>query len=376
MTTAGGEKIHLVHLTTAPGGLEVILPMIVKSLPAFEFRAFIIRPETGKRPDVYEGTGIVRKYGSGNNLVAAARLFLYARRYRNEIFHVYNSGPIFLLVLRMASVRKVVYSIHGTIYWKNNAQKLLMKVIWQLALSERFKLTANSAYSRKVFLESVMEPPQEIGIIYNPVGAGPSTGSSGPREEGLQGAGNTGSLGSGRESGLLTIGYAGRLVPGKNLFLWLSVAHKLSSDFRNIRFMVYGDGILKDDLMRRAGDLGISGLISFRGFSRDIASAYRECDMMLFLSERESFGNVVVESVLCGTPVIASDIPAFREILANWSYCLVPADDTAATHVAGKLRNLNLLRQNLPGMSSEFRERFSPEQHIFKISKIYETLSS
>ena len=47
---------------------------------------------------------------------------------------------------------------------------------------------------------------------------------------------------------------------------------------------------------------------------------------MMFLSEYELFGNAVVESILCGTPVIASDIPSLREIFRNYPQFLVPAD--------------------------------------------------
>lgn len=359
MAGRGSNIIHLVHLTSAPGGLEVILPVIVKELPEFEFRAFIIRPQGERKPDVYGGTALLRKYGSGNNIVAAAKLFMYIRHSRKEIFHVFNSGPLFLLTIRLAGARRLIYSIHGTLYWKNLTQRLMVKLAWRLALSERFRLTANSSYSRKVFIESVMLPAQEIGIIYNPIGT-----ESAPDDL------------PGRKAESLTIGYAGRLVHGKNLFLWLSVAQKLSLEFSSIRFIIFGDGVLKDNLIKRAAELGISNLITFRGYVKEISSAYRECDAMMFLSERESFGNVVVESALNGTPVIASDIPAFREILGNWSYCLVPADDTAAAHVGERLRNIDRLRQCLPGMITEFRERFSREKHISEIRMIYESISS
>ncbi|MRR21790.1 glycosyltransferase [bacterium] len=359
MNPGNRGKIHFIHLTSAPGGLEVLLPLIIRALPAYDFRAFIIRPPSVHMPDVYEGTEVNRQYGSLNNAVAAARLFRYVRKNRRDLFHVYNTGPLFLMVLRIAGAKRVVYSIHGTRYWKSAAQKLIMRAAWRFAMPERFVVTANSDYSRTVFLTTVLRPVNGIEIIYNPVDI----------EAGASAAVK-------REAGLLTIGYAGRLVPGKNLIGWLNVAQKLSREFGNLRFVIYGDGVLREELIKHAGVLGILDIVSFRGFVRDVASAYSECDVMLFLSGRESFGNAVVESVLCGTPVIASDIPAFREILANWSYCIVPADETAAGQIADRLKNLDILRGYLPGMITEFRARFSRDQHISKISRIYETVSS
>lgn len=359
MNSATRRKIHFIHLTSAPGGLEVLLPQIIKALPACDFRAFIIRPPSVNTPDVYEGADIDREYGSLNNVPAAARLFRYVRKNRKDIFHLYNTGPLFLLVLRIAGARRVVYSIHGTLYWKSTAQRLIMRAAWRLALSERFVVTSNSDYSRTVFLTTVLRAQKEVEIIYNPVyiEAGASAAAK-------------------KDDGFLTIGYAGRLVPGKNLIGWLNVAQRLSRDFSNVRFIMYGEGVLREELMKHAGVLGISDRVSFRGFVRDIASAYPECDVMLFLSGRESFGNAVVESVLCGTPVIASDIPAFRELLANWEYCIVPADGSAAGQIATRLNNLEILRGYLPGMITEFRARFSRDQHISKISRIYDTISS
>lgn len=359
MNPAARGKIHFVHLTSAPGGLEVLLPQIIRALPVCDFRAFIIRPPSVNTPDVYEGADIDREYGSLNNALAAARLFRYVRKNRKDIFHLYNTGPLFLLVLKIAGARRVVYSIHGTLYWNSAAQRLVMRAAWRLALSERFVVTSNSGHSRTVFLTTVMRPGREIEIIYNPVDI--EAGDSGAAK---------------KEEGFITIGYAGRLVPGKNLIGWLNVAQRLSRDFGNARFVIYGEGVLREELMKHAGVLGISDRVSFRGFVRDVASAYHECDVMLFLSGRESFGNAVVESVLCGTPVIASDIPAFREILANWEYCIVPADDSAAGQIADRINNLHILRGYLPGMITDFRARFSRVQHISKISSIYETISS
>jgi glycosyltransferase involved in cell wall biosynthesis len=45
-----------------------------------------------------------------------------------------------------------------------------------------------------------------------------------------------------------------------------------------------------------------------------LAAVYRRSAALLAPSEREGFGWPVVEAMACGTPVVASDIPAFREV--------------------------------------------------------------
>src|SRR5439155_11778632 len=44
-----------------------------------------------------------------------------------------------------------------------------------------------------------------------------------------------------------------------------------------------------------------------------VAAVYRRADVLLLTSEREGFGLPVLEALACGTPVVASDIPALRQ---------------------------------------------------------------
>ncbi len=335
MSSGARHKIHLIHLTSAPGGLEVLLPEIVRSLPACDFKAFVIRPVLKGTPDVYAGTGIERTCGSANNLAAVIRLWKYVFSNNRDIFHVFNTGPLFLLVMRSAGARKLVYSIHGTVYWDTKIQRIIRKMLWKLAISEKYLFTANSGFSKQVFLDIVCKIPEKIEVVYNPISVNPLPAA---RAE--------------RKPGHIIIGYAGRLVEGKNLFLWLKVAHKISSVFPDISFRIYGDGKLKDQLARYCSELGIADRVKFEGFVKDISRAYGDCDLMLFLSERESFGNVVVESVLCGTPALVSDIPAFREIMANWPQYIIQRDSPPEEAILEKIRHFDDLKTNLPRSDS------------------------
>ena len=60
-----------------------------------------------------------------------------------------------------------------------------------------------------------------------------------------------------------------------------------------------------------------------------LAALYRRATLALLPSEREGFGLPLVESLACGTPVVASDIPALREVGGSAaSYC--PVADVSA----------------------------------------------
>src|SRR4029079_6505573 len=68
-----------------------------------------------------------------------------------------------------------------------------------------------------------------------------------------------------------------------------------------------------------------------------LAAVYRRCALLVMPSEREGFGLPLLESLPGGTPVVASDIPALREVGGDAvSYCGV-ADIAAWTNVIGEL---------------------------------------
>jgi glycosyltransferase involved in cell wall biosynthesis len=75
-----------------------------------------------------------------------------------------------------------------------------------------------------------------------------------------------------------------------------------------------------------------------------LASVYRRSAVLMMPSEREGFGLPVLEALACGTPVVASDVDAMREVGGfAASYC--PVDDVAAWH-ATVSRLLHEQREN------------------------------
>ena len=62
----------------------------------------------------------------------------------------------------------------------------------------------------------------------------------------------------------------------------------------------------------------------------EVARVTRRCDLLLAPSWAvEGFGLPVLEAIASGLPVVASDIPAFRDLLGDWP-ALVPCDDAQA----------------------------------------------
>jgi len=126
--------IHLVHFSSSPGGIEVLIQDVIRAFPSGTFKVFIIRPPGPEDHNVYNNTDVQINYGKEGNLLAICKLWNYAWRYRKDTFHVFNIGPFFLLVLRLAGIKKLIYSVRGTIYWNSYLQKIIRRKLWRTAL--------------------------------------------------------------------------------------------------------------------------------------------------------------------------------------------------------------------------------------------------
>lgn len=95
----------------------------------------------------------------------------------------------------------------------------------------------------------------------------------------------------------------------------------------------------------------------------ELGSWYRAADAFAFPSVKEGFGLVVLEALAAGLPVVASDIPVFREYLADGENALlVPAGDAAALAATlGRLAADPALRRQLAVGGAPLIGRFTWE---------------
>lgn len=88
-----------------------------------------------------------------------------------------------------------------------------------------------------------------------------------------------------------------------------------------VKGLIVGDGDLRERYMHRAVELRIAARVTFAGRVPDeeLPDYYRLADVGVLPSVTmgEAFGLVLVESLACGTPVIASDLPGVRTVVSH-----------------------------------------------------------
>ena len=81
--------------------------------------------------------------------------------------------------------------------------------------------------------------------------------------------------------------------------------------------VVAGDGHLRDEVDKLAAEM-LPGRFFRRTFSHDqMPDVYRSADLFLHTKIQESFGNVYVEALSCGIPIVAHDDEVTRWILGE-----------------------------------------------------------
>lgn len=121
---------------------------------------------------------------------------------------------------------------------------------------------------------------------------------------------------------------AGRLTAAKDYPLLLRAFAALLAR-RPVRLMIVGDGEVREALIRQIGALGIADQVAMVGFQKNPYPYLAAADLFVLSSAWEGFGNVLVEALAAGVPVVSTDCPhGPREILegGRWGL-LVPSGD-------------------------------------------------
>jgi glycosyltransferase involved in cell wall biosynthesis len=127
----------------------------------------------------------------------------------------------------------------------------------------------------------------------------------------------------------------GNLKAVKNHELLIRAFAKLAQNL-NAKLIILGEGELRPGLERLVRELGLSDRVSLPGFVADPYPWFRSADVFALSSMWEGFGNVIVEALECGVPVVSTDCPSGpAEILEGSRFGrLVPVGDIVALALA------------------------------------------
>lgn len=173
------------------------------------------------------------------------------------------------------------------------------------------------------------------------------------------------------------IGTIGRLVWQKGFEYLIKAIPKIVKDLPEAKFLIVGEGPLREKLEELGKRLKVKDNIIFTGFRSDIKEILASIDVLVMPSLLEGLPMVLLEGMAMAKPIVATNIDGISEVLENGKTgLLVPPKDTdtlaeAIIEILNNKRKASHLGQNARKM---VEEKFSVEKMVEQIEWVYEGL--
>lgn len=296
-------------------------------------------------------------HGSWTTGLYVARLARRLRQLRPDIVHTNSlkSGIYGVLAARAAGI-PVVWHLHDLVD-SGNYGRPVSEVLRRLIATLPSAVIANSSSTARV-LSSRRAP---VTVVPCPIDVSPRP-KSGERAP--------------------VVGIVGRLAPWKGQHVFLDAMARLAADHPDLRARVIGSALFgEEDYGRRLRDqaeaLGISDRVDFTGFREDVAGELSQLMVAVHASVLpEPFGQVVVEAMACGVPVVAAAAGGPAEVITDGVDGLLvkPGDVGALAAAIDQLLGDAELRVQLSQAGLATAQRYTPERVAAEVEDVYRSV--
>lgn len=175
----------------------------------------------------------------------------------------------------------------------------------------------------------------------------------------------------------LIVGTVGRLTAIKNIKMFLEAAREIKEKTpdKTVKFLVVGDGELRDELVDLSDKLGIKNDVIFTGWQKNLASVYGMLDVVTLTSLNEGTPVALIEALAMGRPAVATDVGGVRNVIEDGK-CgfIVPSNDISAfSRATALLLNDKDKRESFGLYGKEsVRKKYDKSRLIKDIEELYE----
>lgn len=217
--------------------------------------------------------------------------------------YILHSAPL-TLIISFFTRKPLVINIHGTDLLGGGLAALLLSPFRNCLLKKADLIIVPSKYF-KLKTMKITGLPENIFFV-SPSGGVPEVADIKPY----------------KKSEIFILGYIGRIVESKGIFLLLDVAAFLKKNvgLNNFKILVAGDGPDRNLFFSKVTDLGLSENFEYLGHfdSAGLSKVYQKIDLLIFPTLlEESLGLVGLEAMAHGKPIVATEIGGITDYLID-----------------------------------------------------------
>jgi glycosyltransferase involved in cell wall biosynthesis len=293
-----------------------------------------------------------------DDLRALGALVGLMREFRPDIVHTHlaKAGTLGRLAARIAGVRVVIHTYHGTVfrgYFGSLRSRLFLEIERAVARATT-RLVAITPGQRRELI--AMGIGSEATVVEIPLGLELAPFVDAPSRPEARAT-----LGLTFDEPVIAI--VARLVAIKDVGLFLQALARLRS---SPTALIVGDGEERARLEALAAALGVASRCRFLGWRRDVRSVYAAADVVVLTSRNEGSPVSIIEAMAAGRAVVCTDVGGVADVVTSGSSgVLVPYGDpdALAASIDGLLRDPDL-RQRL---GAEARRAVYPRYDVSRL---------
>jgi glycosyltransferase involved in cell wall biosynthesis len=339
-------KIAIVLPSLAGGGAERVVLSLAKAFLTYRYRIdIVVMRAEGELLGLLPGEARLVELGCERFRSVPVAFARYLRKERPDVV-IANMWPLTVMCVighRLARSRSRIAVVEHVSFasvpryqgWRNRAFLRSTLMLSCRLAHVRIAVSGGAADDLARLADFRRD---RIEVIHNPIEISASPNADDPKDiwEGAQG------------KRVLSVG---RLMRQKNQSLLLEAFSRVIRK-TDARLVILGEGPLRGTLEQKIAELKLERAVKLPGFMINPAPTYTSADLFVLCSDYEGFGNVIVEALACGVPVVSTDCPSGpREILRDGEFgALVPCGDPdaladavlqalASDHDTGKLKN-------------------------------------
>lgn len=179
------------------------------------------------------------------------------------------------------------------------------------------------------------------------------------------------------QNGDMLIGIFGRLSPEKGQDIAIDALKKVIAKYAHVKLLVVGEGHKQNELEQQVRLAKLEDHVFFTPYQRNIGDYFRAIDLTLLPSRSEGLPNVVLESMVQDTPVLATQVGGVAEIIQHDTNGWI-CEPESTNSMADALIHILDTPEKLVTVSKICRQsifpKFCPAKRKDKMVNLYQTL--